>query len=186
MDRFDGYAIDTYVGRFSGTFDIEENQGRGLRFGDEVILLVTARIGRATADENALGDMKLARTLKAGFVKFIDPEDASETLTSLGIPHQLSLIDRKSTTPAPTAGLPAGTQVTPTAAEIETDGAIGFEEEEEPDAQAFLDEEDEGDLDTYFENIAPPLVVQEDSPTIVGRVTPKDPALRKFLQELPA
>lgn len=64
QERFDGYPVTLYDGRFSGTFELPENVGADLEYDEVITFLVTATVGKAVLDATRLGDLKRTNTLK--------------------------------------------------------------------------------------------------------------------------
>lgn len=64
QERFDGYVVTLYDGRFSGTFELPENVGAGLEYDEVVTFVVTATVGKATIDSTRLGDLRRTNTMK--------------------------------------------------------------------------------------------------------------------------
>lgn len=58
QERFDGFPVTIYEGRFSGSFEIPEELGAKLEFDDVVSFVVTCTVGKATIDSTRLGDLK--------------------------------------------------------------------------------------------------------------------------------
>lgn len=71
QDRFDGYSIDSYRGRFSGSFDVDPSVGEQIAYGDEVVIVVVAKVGKADITETAIGDMRRTNILKPTDVRFV-------------------------------------------------------------------------------------------------------------------
>lgn len=60
---FDGMAIDEWGGRFSGTFDLEEEQADRYSVDDVVILVVRAQVKGANVKTTPQGDVKRVHVL---------------------------------------------------------------------------------------------------------------------------
>ena len=58
QERFDGFAVTLYDGKFSGTFDLDEGMALEVGFDDVVTFVVTARVGGVNFGETKLGDVK--------------------------------------------------------------------------------------------------------------------------------
>lgn len=63
QERFDGYPVTLYDGRFSGAFDLPEEVGAGLEYDEVVTFVVTATVGKATIASTRYGDLKRTNTL---------------------------------------------------------------------------------------------------------------------------
>lgn len=71
QEQFDGYSIDSYRGRFSGSFDVDSHVGEQIAYGDEVMVIVVAKVGKADISETAIGDMRRTNVLKPMDVTFV-------------------------------------------------------------------------------------------------------------------
>lgn len=58
QERFDGFPVTIYEGRFAGSFELPEELGAKLEFDDVVSFVVTCTVGKATIDSTKLGDLK--------------------------------------------------------------------------------------------------------------------------------
>lgn len=79
-ERFDGLVVDSYEGRFSGGFDVDEVDGRRLQWGDDVIVVLTARVKQATIRETAKGDVRRTHVLAPREVRFASGDLAEQIL----------------------------------------------------------------------------------------------------------
>lgn len=69
--RFDGFAIDSYQGKFAGTFDIDLDDGTRLGLDNEVVIVLVARVKSAAVQETSTGDLKRINSLKPLEMKFV-------------------------------------------------------------------------------------------------------------------
>lgn len=161
--RFDGFSVDTYQGRFAGTFDVELQDGETyLRYGNNVVMVVIGTVGPATMKEDNLGDMKRVNTLNVEAARFVSVVEQSDLLTAVGIPHQLGL----PLTPQDPPQVPQG-------GVDEKTGEILTPVESESEAPALRRPEDSESIDV-------------DAEGVVGRIPPsQDKHLARFLQEVP-
>lgn len=82
--RFDGFEITLYEGKFQGSFDMDEALAEDLRFDDSVTFIVTGRIGGVQLAETKLGDLKRVNTFQVASTTALDPQTATKVLNSLG------------------------------------------------------------------------------------------------------
>lgn len=82
--RFDGFEITLYEGKFQGAFDMDEDLAEDLRFDDTVTFIVTGRIGGVQMGETKLGDLKRINTFQVASTVALDPQTATKVLNSLG------------------------------------------------------------------------------------------------------
>lgn len=82
--RFDGFSITLYEGKFAGAFDMDEALAEDLRFDDTVTFIVTGRIGGVDLRETKLGDLKRVNTFQVASTVALDPETATKVLNSMG------------------------------------------------------------------------------------------------------
>lgn len=100
QERFDGFPVTLYEGRFSGSFDIPADLGAGLEYDDVVTFCVTVNVGKATIDATKLGDLKRTNALPVQHVVPISKERADEIYAEAGIDvygvsgQQLSVLDQ--------------------------------------------------------------------------------------------
>lgn len=74
-DYFEGHRIDQFQGRFSGTFDIDVEDGRSMGYGDRVILLVVAEVNQSLIRQTPGGEVRRVNVLKPVSSVFVsDPE----------------------------------------------------------------------------------------------------------------
>lgn len=82
--RFDGFEITLYEGKFQGSFDMDEDLAEDLRFDDTVTFIVTGRIGGVQLGDTKLGDLKRINTFQVASTVALDPVTATKVLNSLG------------------------------------------------------------------------------------------------------
>lgn len=82
--RFDGFEVTLYEGKFAGTFDMEETLAEDLRFDDTVTFVVTGRISGVSLGETKLGDLKRINSFQVASTVALDPATATKVLNSLG------------------------------------------------------------------------------------------------------
>lgn len=63
-DRFDGMSVDSYGGRFGGSFDLVPEDGKVLRLDDEVMVVTIARVKQVAVSETRSGDTRLVYVLR--------------------------------------------------------------------------------------------------------------------------
>lgn len=100
--RFDGMDVSQGAGKFSGSFDIAEEELDAMRFGDNVTFIVTAQITKVGYDENKVGDIRRINNFEVTGASILDPKAATAVLATLGmnkpedareIPGQTNIID---------------------------------------------------------------------------------------------
>lgn len=84
QERFDGFAIATYDGKFSGGFDLDEDLAKDIGFDDVVTFVVTGRVGSVGIGETKTGDVKRTNTFQVTSSVALDPSMAAKVLNSLG------------------------------------------------------------------------------------------------------
>lgn len=79
QEVFDGHVVENYNGTFSGSFDLEPDEGRTLAWGDEAVFLVVGRVNGARLAETSGGDAKRIHVIKPTEVRVIrDKEQVAE------------------------------------------------------------------------------------------------------------
>lgn len=100
--RFDGLDVNLGAGKFSGAFDIPDEELEAMRFGDNVTFVVTAQITKVGYDENKTGDIRRLNNFEVTGASILDPKLATQVLNSLGmnaandaseIPGQTNFLD---------------------------------------------------------------------------------------------
>lgn len=172
MDRIDGYMIDSYALRFSGTVDLDAETGEALRFGDNFMVVAYGQVGVPVFKEDSNGDIKRVHVLKADNVQFIDDSELkAEILHYLGVNVQLRLqadvVGAGTTSTDVEVGQPELSQVTdvPVGAASDTSTIV-----EVPFEAGDLDEEEEDEGDW-----------SESAQILDGPVRKKDKVLARFL-----
>lgn len=82
FSKFDGYPIELYDGRFSGTFEMDEESGEGIKYEQSVCFLVVAHASKAAISTNKDGDVKRTNTFAVQRVEVISPEKAEELIAT--------------------------------------------------------------------------------------------------------
>lgn len=80
--KFDGYPIELYDGRFSGTFELDEEVGEAIKYEQVVSFLVVANASKAAISTNKDGDLKRTNTFAVQQVKLVSNEQAEALLWS--------------------------------------------------------------------------------------------------------
>lgn len=176
MDRIDGYMIDSYALRFSGTVDLDAETGEKLRFGDNFMVVAYGQVGVPVFKEDSNGDIKRVHVLKADNVQFIDDSELkAEILHYLGVNVQLRLQDDTSTdvvvAGATSTDVEVGQPELPQVTQVLADGEIDTSTiVEVPFEAGDLDEEEEDEGDWT-----------ESAQTLDGPIRKKDKVLARFL-----
>lgn len=84
QERFDGFAVSVYDGKFTGGFDFDEDLAQKIGFDDVVTFVVTGRVGAVGITETKLGDLKRTNTFQVTSSVPLQPKDAEKLLNSLG------------------------------------------------------------------------------------------------------
>lgn len=183
MANFDGFPVDHYQGRMSGTFDIDQADGEQyVKYGHSVVLMVLAKVGPANLSEDKNGDMRRLNTLTVDAVRFVSPEQQSDLMTELGVPHQLGLLTPLKTpelVATPDGYVDEGGAVLGEGSEV-----LGSPVSEAPAAR--IGAGDDGWYDTDSRPVDKPYPADPEPPKdgVVGRIPPpKDPRLARFLDE---
>lgn len=85
QERFDGYPVVLYDGKFSGSFDLPEDVGAGLQYDDVVTFVVTCHVGKASIDATRLGDMKRTNAFPVQQVVPLSAQQAQDLYNELGV-----------------------------------------------------------------------------------------------------
>lgn len=72
QDRLDGVYIQSYDGRFTGRFDIDENRGHEIAYDDVVCFVVIATAGKAQFGTDRAGDLKRSNVFEVSEVVPVD------------------------------------------------------------------------------------------------------------------
>lgn len=83
QEVFDGIPVDFYEGRFSGVFDLEDEDGVGISSGDVVSFLVTTSVSNPKFSHNRRGDFKRSNTFKVVTAYPIDRDEAKYLLDNM-------------------------------------------------------------------------------------------------------
>lgn len=83
QERFDGFAVAVYDGKFAGSFDLEDDMGNELAMDEVVTFVVTARVGGANFDTTKAGDIKRTNKFDITSATALDPTLASNVLNVL-------------------------------------------------------------------------------------------------------
>ncbi len=75
---FDGVPVTLHDAKFTGTFDLSDELGDGMKYDDRVTFLVTAVVGASKLGATKAGDMKRTNTMYITEAHFVNPniEDA--------------------------------------------------------------------------------------------------------------
>lgn len=84
QERFDGFDVNIYDGKFTGGFDLDEDLGQKIGFDDVVTFVVTGRVGSVGISETKLGDLKRTNTFHVTNSVALAPKQAEALLNSLG------------------------------------------------------------------------------------------------------
>lgn len=95
-ESFDGFSVVQYDGKFSGSFDLEDEAAREISLDDVVTLVVTARISGAAHTETKTGDIKRTNVFKVSTAQVLTPKTASLVV---------DLVDNGPEVPVPSADL---------------------------------------------------------------------------------
>ena len=76
VQRFDGIPVVQYEGKFTGSFDIDEDVAVDISYDDVVTFVVTARSGKASIDATKFGDMKRSTAFNVVHTAVLDAETA--------------------------------------------------------------------------------------------------------------
>lgn len=80
QDSIDGYAVELYDGRFSGTFEMDEAHGKQVAFDDVVTFVVVAEVASPKFSQNKAGEVKRTNSFKVTNVKIVNGNTALEIL----------------------------------------------------------------------------------------------------------
>lgn len=84
QERFDGFPVTLYDGKFQGGFDLDEGAD-DIRYDDVVTFVVTARVGGVQFSETKLGDVKRTNVFKVTSSTALEPSMAEKVLNTLGV-----------------------------------------------------------------------------------------------------
>lgn len=82
-ESFDGLTVALYDGKFSGSFDLEDDAATTIGLDDMVTLVVTARVSGAAHSETKVGDVKRTNTFKVSKVVVLDPSQVKSVTDAL-------------------------------------------------------------------------------------------------------
>lgn len=91
--RLDGIAVDLYNGRFSGSFEIDEEVGESIAYDDVVSFLVVGTAGKANFNATSKGDLKRTNVFEVTNVMILTPEVAASLLHKKDNSGQLTILD---------------------------------------------------------------------------------------------
>lgn len=83
QERFDGFAVTVYDGKFAGGFDIGEDMGQELAMDDIVTFIVTGRVAKVAFDETKTGDIKRTNVFQVTSSTALDPTLATTVLNTV-------------------------------------------------------------------------------------------------------
>jgi hypothetical protein len=83
--RFDGFPIALYEGKFTGTFDLDEQMGENLVFDEVATWIVTTRCSGASFSDTKLGDIKRVNTFQVTSSVVLDQAMAAQLLKGVGV-----------------------------------------------------------------------------------------------------
>jgi hypothetical protein len=83
QERFDGFEVARYDGKFSGGFDLDEDMGQEMAMDDVITFVVTGRVASVAFAETKNGDIKRTNTFQVTSSTALDPHMASNILNSL-------------------------------------------------------------------------------------------------------
>jgi hypothetical protein len=163
---FDGMAIDEWGGRFSGAFDLDEEQASRYSVDDVVVLIVRAQVKGANVRTTPQGDVKRVHVLGVEETVIPTPKLWKECMSELR-PKQTPLPLTESTPPPPLVD-PAVIQVDEIEEELEhVPSFTGTEVPEEPGDVVKFDWTDE----------------QPKRPDVEDLRPKSDPILREYLNQ---
>lgn len=85
QERFDGFPVTLYDGKFQGGFDLEDEGADDIRYDDVVTFVVTARVGGVQFSETKLGDVKRTNVFKVTSSTALEKDMAEKVLNTLGV-----------------------------------------------------------------------------------------------------
>lgn len=87
-ETIDGLPIDGWEARFSGSVDLDNTDALAASFGDEVLLVVSARVKQTTIRETATGDVRRVQIYKPGEVRAVlNSEMQAQLRDELGLDY---------------------------------------------------------------------------------------------------
>lgn len=119
-ESFDGLTVALYDGKFSGSFDLDDEAATTIGLDDMVTLVVTARVSGAAHSETKVGDVKRTNTFKVSKVVVLDPsqvKSVTDALDGVAVP---SVDELKAL--VPNAVIPAATLSEPATPELDLGG----------------------------------------------------------------
>lgn len=179
QEKLDGFSIESYEGKYSGSFDIEEEVGRQLGYGDEIMTVTISRLKAPSFKDDANGDLKRVHTLQPVEVTIILDRSLRNAIYE-------TLADMDSLALTLFTGRPTN---------VDDDGVLepaitvsGAELDEEEEFRLEAVEPLEADDSTPVENVGrtPPQeeVWSPGAQRVVAKPpTGRDPVLSRFLEE---
>lgn len=83
MSNLDGHYVDQFDGRFTGTFDIDNDEGEKLSYDDVVSFFVVASVDKANFSTTKAGELKRTNVFVVDSVKVLPTELSSFIFNSL-------------------------------------------------------------------------------------------------------
>lgn len=95
-EKIDGFTVENYGGRISGSFDIDAADGRRIKLGDDVVMVLFAKVKDPVFKEDKAGDIRRVDVFKADEVWVCtDPDRRAAVLNALVVeakdPNQSAL-----------------------------------------------------------------------------------------------
>lgn len=81
--NLDGFPVELYDGRFSGKFELDEEDGRKIGYDDVVAFLVVTTADKANFDMTKLGEVRRTNTFGVSNVRIVPSRMAEEFLDRL-------------------------------------------------------------------------------------------------------
>lgn len=88
QQRFDGFDVSLHGAKFTGTFDLDEEDAKGLSLDRVVVFLVAARLGRAQVETTKEGDVKRTNTFVVNEVGMLEGDLREQAIQYLAFPDQ--------------------------------------------------------------------------------------------------
>lgn len=184
QEKLDGFAVESYEGRVAGSFDIAQESGRALAYGDEVLIVIQASVKPPTFKVDSNGDLKRVEVFAPNEAEIVVDSviwGKIEDITGvLGTGGQTRLFNPRLDVDYQTGEIPQAVDHDDTA---DWPNDMKDEEEEIFARQAARDRTRAAAAEAMDDDDRPYGDVERVDLPAAGS---KDPVLRRFLEEMPS
>lgn len=193
QESLDGFVVESYEGRISGSFDVVQDDGRKLGYNDEVLLIVQGHVKAPAYKTDSNGDLKRVHTFEANEVTIVTDGDTwtkvEDIVGVVGTRGQERLFNPLWSVDHETGEIP--TQVDTEPSSYVLDETVLRDDPEmqraeadvQTDRQAARERARVAAANAMEEGDEPYLPQSSGVERLTGPVGSQDPVLRKFLME---